>query len=122
MEDWPNGIERGNGAILLSGNTARLNSITAQTGGGKLTLDGTVGYRGSTLNYDLRAKGQQIRTRYAGASVTADAALTMSGTTERSALRGSVTITRVGYSQQSDLGAILTATSPPAAPASPNLA
>lgn len=123
LADWPNGISNANGSILLNGTSARVNAISAQTGGGKLTIDGIAGFTGAAFDFNLRASAEQVRTRYAGASVTANASLTLTGNSQRSSLNGSATITRVGYSQQSDLGAILTqATAPPSAPAVPGLA
>ena len=123
LADWPNGISNANGSILLNGTNARVNSLTAESGGGKLTIDGSAGFTGSTLDFDLRVNAQNVRTRYSGASVGANAALTMTGTTERGVLGGTVTITRVGYTSQGDIGAILTgASTPPSAPAAPGLA
>jgi translocation and assembly module TamB len=123
MADWPNGISNANGTILLNGRNARIASLTAETGGGKVTLDGSAGYSGSVVNFDLRANAQNVRTRYVGASITANAALTLSGTSQRGLLGGTVTITRVGYNSNSDIGAILTGvTTPPTPPSGPGFA
>jgi translocation and assembly module TamB len=116
LANWPNGISNANGAILLNGSTARVNSITGRIGGGKVVIDGRAGFTGAAFDFDLRASAQQVRTRYSGASVTANAALTFGGTSKRSSLGGTITITRVGYSQESDLGAILAGAGPPSVP------
>src|SRR5262249_48914794 len=121
MEDWPAGISNANGSVLLNGTNARIATLTAEIGGGELTIDGSAGYVNSVGDFDFRVNAQNVRTRYAGASVTANAALTLSGTTQRGLLGGTVTITRVAYNSSSDFGAILTgATTPPSGPAAPN--
>ncbi len=124
LADWPNGISQANGSIILNGRSARFNSITAQTGGGKLTIDGTASMIGTNLALDLRANAQQVHARYSGASITANAALTLTGNPRRSVLGGNVTITRVGYTQQSDIGQLLSgaAAPPPASTSSAGLA
>jgi len=40
----PNGISKANGTILLSGKTANIQNLTAESGGGKLTLTGFAEY------------------------------------------------------------------------------
>ena len=111
LTSWPNGIFNANGTVALNGSTARIQSITAESGGGHVVLDGFVSITGNTLNYDVRANAQKVRTRYSGASITADAVVTLTGTSKQSVLGGTVTIDRVGYSQQSDIGSILSASS-----------
>src|SRR6185437_7638781 len=107
--------------IALSGSTARFQSITAESGGGQVVLDGFISLSGGAATYDVRASARHVRTRYSGASITADAAVTLTGTNKQSVLGGTVTIDRVGYSQQSDIGSILSASStvPNAARAAP---
>ncbi len=122
MGSWPNGISHANGTILLNGTNARINSLTAETGGGKISIDGTAGYAGSTFDFNLHATAQNVRTRVSGASVTSTASLTMSGTAERGLLRGNVTISRVGYTAQSDIGAMLTRASTPPSASTPGIA
>jgi len=119
LSTWANGISNVNGVIQLNGNSARIVSFTADSGGGKITATGFAGYTGTALDINLRADARDVRVRYAGASVSANAAVTLTGTSRRSVLGGTVTITRVGYSQQSDIGSILTAkATPPELPAS----
>jgi len=120
LADWPNGISQANGSIVLNGTNARFQSITAQTGGGKLTIDGTAGLTGGAFVFDLRANAQQVHARYSGASVTANAALTLTGNTQRGVLGGNVTITRVGYTQQSDIGQLLSGAAAPPPPSTPS--
>ena len=123
LVSWPNGVYNANGVILLSGAGGTIQSFTAESGGGKINVQGFFGYGAARVNYDFRATARQVRTRYSGASVTADGDATLSGTLQRGLLNGTVTITRIGYGQQSDIGSILSRstrpTTPPAAAAGP---
>jgi translocation and assembly module TamB len=111
--EWPQGISNANGEILLNGTSATIRTLTAESGGGKLSVDGFAGFTGTTANYNIRANGTRVRTRYAGVSVITNTNLTLSGTSERSLLSGNVTIERFAYSQQSDVGSILSGSSTP---------
>lgn len=117
LADWPNGISKANGVIQLNGTNATIGKLTAESGGGKVTITGFFGFTGSTFTYNLRANANDVRTRYAGASVIATANVNLSGTSDRSILGGSVSIEQVGYNQQSDFGSILSgAAAPPETP------
>jgi translocation and assembly module TamB len=111
--EWPQGVSNANGEILLNGTSATIRNLTAESGGGKLSVDGFAGFTGTTANYNIRANGNRVRTRYAGVSVITNTNLTLSGTSERSLLSGNVTIERLAYSQQSDVGSILSGSSTP---------
>jgi len=115
---WPNGIYDANALVLLSGSGGQIQSFTAQSGGGKVAVTGFFSLANSTLTYHLQTDARQVRTRYSGASVTANAQLTLSGTSRAGLLTGAVTISRVGYGQQSDIGSILSAATKPPAPPS----
>ena len=105
-----------NGTILLNGRTATIQSFNAESGGGKISASGFLGFAGAHLNYDLHANASGVRVRYSGASILANATASLSGTSQRSVLDGTVTVERFAYSQQTDLGSILTGTGtvPPA--------
>ncbi len=117
----PNGINNANGVISLSRDRATINNVTAETGGGKLTLNGFAGFGGGRPTYGLQAVAQQVRVRYpAGVSTTLDATLLLSGTAGRSVLSGKVTLLRSALTQE--VLATLTAHSsqPLASPAAEN--
>jgi translocation and assembly module TamB len=119
LADWPNGLYKANMVILLTGSGGQIQSLTAESGGGKVSATGFFSISGSRLSYNFQADAHQVRTRYSGVSVTANAALRLSGTGRSGLLSGTVTISRVGYGQQSDIGSILSAaTKPPAPPSS----
>ncbi|HLJ15485.1 MAG TPA: translocation/assembly module TamB domain-containing protein [Bryobacteraceae bacterium] len=114
LGNWPTGISNANGVIALNGTGASITQLNAECGGGKLSLAGYMRFTGAVLAYNLRATGNLIRTRYAGATVVANASINLSGTSAHSVLGGDITIQRVGFNQQSDLGSILSQSSTPA--------
>ncbi|MGA8599550.1 MAG: translocation/assembly module TamB domain-containing protein [Bryobacteraceae bacterium] len=121
LADSPNGISNANGVILLNGTTASIRNLTAESGGGKITVNGYAGLTGTTVRYGLRLTGTKVRTRYSGVSILSDAALALNGTLDRSLLSGTITIDRIAMAQQSDTGSLLSMTAaPPETPAAPS--
>jgi len=119
--DAPNGLANANGVILLNGTNASIQTLTAESGGGKITLAGFVGYGARSINYNLRATAAKVRTRYAGISLTSNGTLSLAGNSRRSLLGGTVSIQRIAYSSSSDAGSILSSVStPPSAPSAPS--
>jgi len=118
----PNGISKATGVIVFAGTTATIQSLTAESGGGRLTATGSVSRAGgeNAYNIGLRANRVQIRTA-SGASVGVNADLRLNGTDQASVLSGAVTVRNVGFNRRSDLGTILAETAePPPAPATPS--
>ncbi len=112
--DWPNGISNAKGAIVFTGNTARIESLTAESGGGKITATGNVTRTGSGLVFNLQSRATQVLVRTAaGVSVTANANVRLTGASQSSVLGGNVNIVRVGFNPQTDFAAILAQTSAP---------
>ncbi|MBV8068953.1 MAG: translocation/assembly module TamB domain-containing protein [Acidobacteriaceae bacterium] len=117
----PNGLSNGNGVILLNGASATIQSLTGQTGGGTVSVAGFVGSSGPSLNFNLKATAQKVRVLYSGIGVVSNANLTLLGSTRRSLLNGTVTVTRLSYTSSSDAGSLLSAASaPPATPTAPS--
>ena len=118
----PNGIEKANGVVLFDRNRANVDNLTAQTGGGDLSLGGFVGFGGNEMIYRLQAKARRVRVRYPeGVSTTADADLSLTGTSSRSIVSGTVSVLRSGFTPRTDLGSLLAqAGKPIPAPATPN--
>jgi translocation and assembly module TamB len=119
--NFPNGLENANGLVIFSGNTATIRSMTAQSGGGKVTLSGFATLT-DTLRLGLRATANGVRVRtQQGVSIVANAFVNVTGTTQSSLASGVVSISRITYAPQSDFGSILTRAAPPVqAPAAPN--
>ncbi len=107
-----NGLSKANGVIVFNGNTARVQNLTAESGGGRITLTGFVGFA-TVVRFALRANGANVRVRtQQGASAVADADVRLSGTPEGSLVTGTVTINQVNYNPQSDFGSILSSAGP----------
>ncbi len=114
----PNGLDKINAVAFLYRDRATLDRFSAECGGGKVAVSGFVGF-GSPFTYYLQAHAEQVRYRDpTGASVTANAALNLTGTSERSVLGGEALITRINFNPQTDLGSLLAATAQPAPPPS----
>jgi translocation and assembly module TamB len=121
MTESPNGISNANGVILLNGTSATIRNMTAESGGGKITLNGFAGLTGTTVRYGLRANANRVRTRYSGVSIISTAALALNGTLDHSLLSGTVTIDRVALGASSDTGSLLSSTAaPPETPGAPS--
>jgi translocation and assembly module TamB len=119
--DIPNGISNGNGLILLNGTTATLQNVTAESGGGKIAFSGFVGLSPTAVIYSVHARASKVRTRYAEASVTANANLALTGSSTHSLLAGLISVQRVAYSSSSDIGSLLYgASAPPASISEPS--
>jgi translocation and assembly module TamB len=111
--DLPAGIENANGVILFNGDTATIQTLTGNSGGGTIALSGFVTRR-NTMRFSLRANTRGVRVRaQEGVSVVANANLTLAGATDNSALTGNVNIQRVSYAPQSDIGSLLSRSGPP---------
>lgn len=107
LRNVTNGLENVNGSIFFDRTRARIESFTAQSGGGTLRLGGFVGF-GDELTYQLQASGQNVRVRYPeGVSTSVNAALTLTGGSSRSLLSGSVTILRTAIAPRADIGAMI---------------
>lgn len=121
MASVPNGLSNGNGVILLNGTSATIQTLTGESGGGKVQVTGFVGLVNSTLDYNLHATANRIRSRYSGISVTLSAAIALTGNTAHSLLEGRVTVQRIAYQTTSDAGSLLSfASTPAAAPTAPS--
>jgi translocation and assembly module TamB len=109
----PNGISNANGLVLFNGNSASIQNLTAESGGGKVTLGGFVAYD-QMLRFGVRANAANLRLRFQqGESAVADANINLNGTMQASTAAGTVMIKRITYAPQSDLGSMLTRAAPP---------
>jgi translocation and assembly module TamB len=110
---FPNGLGNANGVILFSGNRASIQSLTGETGGGKLSASGFV-QLGQDPVFRLQATADDVRVRYPeGVSTLADANVSLVGTASRSVLSGTITILRTGFNIRSDFSSILASTAEP---------
>ncbi|MBV8843569.1 MAG: translocation/assembly module TamB domain-containing protein, partial [Bryobacterales bacterium] len=113
--DWPNGISNANGAIVFTGSAARIESLTAESGGGKITATGNVIRTASGFAFNLQSRATRVLVRTdVGASITANADVRLNGTDQSSVLGGDITIVGVNFNPQSDVASLLLRTSAPA--------
>ncbi len=114
LSDVPNGLDNVNGVVFLFRDRATIENVTAETGGGKLKLNGFVGYSAGRLSYRLQGAASNIRVRVPqGVSTSVDASLDLTGTSSRSLLSGTVTILRSAVSPNTDLAGLLARSSQP---------
>lgn len=114
MADLPNGLSNANGTIVFNGNRATIQSLTGETGGGKVALGGFLVFGGSDLIFRVQATATQVRVRYPeGVSTVANADLNLTGTAQRSTLAGTITILRTGFNPRSDFSSLLSKTAQP---------
>src|SRR5665213_2354421 len=113
-ENMSNGISKANGVIQFTGGTARIENLTAESGGGKITISGFAGRTGSTFRYGLAARASQVRVREeSGVSVVGNANVRLTGTSQNSLLSGNINIVSVKFNPQTDFGSILASSAPP---------
>jgi len=119
MTDVPNGVDNASGTILFNRNRATIETLTAETGGGRIAFRGFLEF-GDTLIYRLQADVNQVRVRYpTDVSFTSNAQLALNGTSDASTLSGTVTLNRAAISAGADLARLLAEASKPS-PAPPN--
>jgi translocation and assembly module TamB len=110
----PNGIYDANGVIVFNGNSASVRNMTAESGGGKVTLNGFATLNGDDPRFALKANASSVRVRVQqGASIVGDANLSLSGTADGSLASGTITVTGINYTPQTDIGSFLARTAPP---------
>ncbi len=118
--NWPNGLSNANGTITFTEREAIIQNITGQSGGGKVTLTGYVGYGGPETTVRLEVTGEKIFVNYPeNVTTEVNARLTLAGTTARSLLSGNVTILDVALHSQTDIGTILSAAASSPPPSTP---
>jgi translocation and assembly module TamB len=115
LATFPNGLSNANGVILFSGNRATIQSLTGESGGGKVSVTGFTSYVGGDPAFRFEVAASQMRVRYPeGVSTVADAKLTWTGTLQRSLASGNITILRTGFNARTDLGSVLAKSAGPA--------
>ena len=114
LKTFPNGLSNANGVILFTGDRATIQRVTAESGGGKVTITGFATQRGNITDLHLDVAADQVRLRYPeGVSTLANAKLTWVGTSQRSLVSGTVTILRTGFTPRTDFASILASSTQP---------
>jgi translocation and assembly module TamB len=106
LEDLPNGLSQLHGTLVFNQNRLEVQTLTAMTGGGLLSVGGSLAYQHG-LYANLTATGKGIRIRYPqGVSSLADATLRLEGSQSSLLLSGDVIITRFTASDELDIAAL----------------
>jgi translocation and assembly module TamB len=118
--DAPNGLSNATGAVAFTGSEAYIQNITGESGGGKVTLSGTVGYGGPQMVFRVQAAASKVRILYPATITTEiDANLVVNGTSAKSLVTGTVNVSDVSLHSGADIGNFLTAAAaPPSVPTS----
>jgi translocation and assembly module TamB len=108
LADLPNGVSNANGVLVFDRNRATIQRLTAESGGGRVSFSGFVGFAGPVLSYRVAARAEGVRYRSPqGTSITMDATLDLTGTSEASLASGSVTVVRAAFNPGADIGSLL---------------
>jgi len=104
MNGVPNGLTDLNGTLVFNEDRLEVQSLTATTGGGKLSIGGSLTYQNG-LYADLTATGDVVRVRLYGLSATANSSLRLQGGPQSLQLTGNVLLTRFGVGADVDFAA-----------------
>ena len=108
-----NGITKANGVVQFNGNSAVVQNLTAEVGGGKIVLGGSASYANGP-RFALHANATKVRVRVQqGLSVVVDTNIQLTGGAKASQASGTVTVNQITYASTSDVGSILTKAAPP---------
>ena len=104
--DAPLGIQNLNGVLDISNDKVNITNLTGESGGGKISATGVVGYRPELqMNVALQVNG--VRVRYQDAIRTVlDGDLNLVGTSEAANLTGRVLIDSLSFTPNFDLATL----------------
>jgi translocation and assembly module TamB len=120
--DAPVSVEKLNGTLDIANDRVQVSKMTAQVGGGQVSVGGSVTYR-PAVQFNLALQGQSVRLRYPqGLRSLLTANLAFSGTTQASTLNGRVLIDSLSFTQDFDLASFGDQFSTGGAPAQPGFA
>jgi translocation and assembly module TamB len=106
LEDVSNGLSQLHGTLEFNQNRLEVQSLTAMSGGGQLSVAGSLAYQHG-IYADLTVTGNGIRIRYPeGVSSLANATLRLQGPQNNLLLSGDVLITRFSVSPDLDMAAL----------------
>jgi translocation and assembly module TamB len=111
---FSNGLSALNGMVRFNEDTIQVEEVTAESGGGRLRLNGTAVREADRWDYRLQGQIESVRVRYPESlSSVVDGQLTYSGTDLRSLLAGEVVVSRVGIGSELSLGDIIASLAEP---------
>ncbi|MCU1327810.1 MAG: hypothetical protein JWN34_3180 [Bryobacterales bacterium] len=112
---FSNGLSKANGEIVFNGSRATIQSLSGDTGGGRIDASGFAALSNGVVAFRLDAKARDVRVRFQdqGFSSVSDADLTLAGTSQRSLASGAVSVQRVTINPQSDAASLLALSAQP---------
>jgi translocation and assembly module TamB len=113
--DFPAGLSNVAGDFNFDANRMVFDNVVAETGGGHLTIGGTVAYGEGPLNYVLNARSDQVRIRYpVGMSWLMGGTLRLTGNAQSATLSGRIVVDRLLMAEGFDLGSFMVSSKEPA--------
>jgi translocation and assembly module TamB len=110
--DFPVGLSNASGDFVFDQSRLLFDKLTADSGGGHMTLNGSVTYGEGPVRYEVTAATPSVRIRYpAGMSWLAGGTLELSGTSEAALLSGHVQVERLLFAQGVDVASLFAAAS-----------
>ncbi len=108
--DFPVGLSNVNGTFVFNRSQLLFDRVTAEAGGGHLSLSGSVTYGEGPLRYEVTATTSTVRIRYPeGMSWLAGGTLRFSGTTTAALLSGRVQVDRLLFAPGVDITSFFSA-------------
>ncbi|MFY9691267.1 MAG: translocation/assembly module TamB domain-containing protein [Candidatus Acidiferrales bacterium] len=110
--DFPVGLSNLSGDLLFNKSRLVFDHVTAEAGGGQLTLSGNVAYGEGPVHYEITATTTQTRIRYpTGMSWLAGGTLQLTGTSSAGLLSGNVQVQRILFAHGVDVASFFAAAS-----------
>ena len=110
--DFPVGLNNVNGDFVFDRSRLLFDKVTADSGGGHLTLNGSVTYGEGPVRYEVTAATSTVRIRYpAGMSWLAGGTIQLSGTSEAALVSGHVQVERLLFAQGVDVASFFASAS-----------
>ena len=101
--DAPLGVDNLNGTLDIGNDRVQVSKMTAEVGGGSMSLAGSVAYQPS-VQFNLALQGKSIRLRYPdGLRSLLEANVAFSGTPQASTMNGRVLIDNLSFTPDFDL-------------------
>jgi translocation and assembly module TamB len=102
--DFPVGLSHVNGNLVFDQSRLLFDRVTAESGGGQLTLSGSLSYGLGPMRYEINAVTPQVRVRYPpGMSWLIGGSLQLAGTQDAAILSGRIQVQRLLFAQGVDL-------------------
>jgi translocation and assembly module TamB len=110
--DFPAGLSKMNGDLVFDKSRLIFDKMTAESGGGQLTLSGNIAYGDGPVRYQVTVATSTVRIRYpAGMSWLAGGTIQLSGTSSAALVSGHVEVQRLLFAQGVDLASFFSSAS-----------